>query len=82
MEASKLSLVTKDKERAVEVRQREQGLNNSFSKKTGEKLAEKLESAEDRKTAHIKSVQDRLQEHVRKYISGFIIAIVCFKKYM
>ena len=60
--------MTKDKERAAEVKQREQGLNDSFSKQTGKKLAEKLESAEDRKNAHLKSVQDRLQEHVSEKV--------------
>lgn len=54
----------KYKERCQEVNQRVQELNDSFSRMSEKKLAEKMVVAADLKTLRISALQDRLREHV------------------
>ena len=64
MEASKLSLISKEKERAAEANQRVQEFTDTFAKETEKKINEKLESAQENREAQMKALQDKLQEHV------------------
>jgi len=56
--------VLKGKERAQEVSQRVNDLNESFSKETEKKLQEKMDAMQEKKQAQIHALLDRLSLHV------------------
>jgi stathmin len=65
LQASKLHIVEKDKERIQEASQKVQELSDSFSKETEKKLAEKMEASQEIINAQMQARQERLKEHER-----------------
>merc|ERR550532_3249366 len=63
VEAGRLALVAKDKERAQEANKRVADLNDSFSKQTELKVKERMETMAERRNRQIQAIQDNLQEH-------------------
>lgn len=64
LEACRLQPIIKDKERAQEVNQRMQELNESFSKVTEKKLQEKMQAQQEKKNMQIQALRERLGQHV------------------
>ena len=63
-ETQKLQTVAKQKERLEVAAKRVAELNDSFSKETEKKQAERLEAMEEKKNSQIKALQEKLQDHV------------------
>jgi len=64
MEAAKLTMVNRDKERCHEVTERARMQVDLFVRDSERKLAEKLELMSENKEANIRSLQHRLRQHV------------------
>ena len=65
LEAVKLTLVNRDKERRHEVTERAQQRVDSFTRDVERKLNEKMELTSDNKEAYIRALQHRCHQHVR-----------------
>lgn len=65
MEASKLQAVNKEKERLRGANAKAQELEEQFAKEAEKKLAEKMETSEEKKRALEQAKQERLKEHDR-----------------
>lgn len=61
----------KEKERVAEANQRVAAFNDSFSKVTEKKLQEKMDAFQENKNAHVRAMQERLNQHVRNSFSMF-----------
>ena len=66
VEAGKLSLVNRCKDRAAVVFQRAQELNESFSRVTEKRLSVEMETFADNKILQIIALQDRLREYANR----------------
>lgn len=65
MEASKLQAVNKEKERLRGANAKAQEMEEQFAKEAEKKLAEKMETSEEKKRALEQAKQERLKEHDR-----------------
>jgi stathmin len=63
VEASKLHLISKEKEKIQEVSQKAHELNESFAKDAEKKLKKEMEAFEENKKAQELAKQERLKEH-------------------
>ncbi len=77
MEAAKKQNVAKLYERTAEANKRVQELNDSFSKEAERKLQEKMDAFQEKKDAHMKALQDRLKDHVRKTLDVHVSHVCC-----
>ena len=64
LEAQRLDLLAKEREKAQEVMAKAAQESREFSKATREKLRRSMEINKENREAQIKALQDRLREHV------------------